>query len=248
MLDAGHIEVPHSGVHDFFIRRRCRNARCQARLKQPTTDPRNAFCSRGCFEAHFKKCCLVCECPLSRRKTGRPQRFCRHRCQLEFHRHPARFLGKWGETADARRNPLGNADSTGLKTGTKGGRGYCEIAGPPLSKTVFRLASLPLDPGLVARLERAHRPCLEARQKAKRAASRRALIEKQHPPINVLGGHHFAGAPAIDLSPTELLPDWAIASRWAPTGAGAGMPDLPEFLRRVPTKKTRESSAVEVMS
>jgi hypothetical protein len=39
---------------------------------------------------------------------------------------------------------------------------------------------------------------------------------------------------AIDLSPIEPT-QWAIASRWQPTGTDTDTPDIPDFLIRWPT-------------
>jgi hypothetical protein len=35
---------------------------------------------------------------------------------------------------------------------------------------------------------------------------RAAQIKRRHPPVNILGGYRFPGAPEIDLSPTDLPP------------------------------------------
>jgi hypothetical protein len=99
------------------------------------------------------------------------------------------------------------------------------------------LAALPLDPELAARLERVHRSYFENRAKAKRAAARKALIKRRSPPVNILGGYKFPNAPVADPSPTEA-PDWAIPSRWEPTGAGADVPPIPEFLLRATATPT----------
>jgi hypothetical protein len=90
-----------------------------------------------------------------------------------------------------------------------------------------------LDPELQARLDRAHRGYLEHREKAKRAAARKALIKRRHPPVNIVGGYRFPGAPAIDFSPIDPPPEWATASRWVPTGDGSTIEDIPDFLNRI---------------
>ena len=88
-------------------------------------------------------------------------------------------------------------------------------------------------------MERTHRPYFEALKKSKRAAARKAVIKRKHPPVNVLDGYHFSGAPAVDLSPLPA-PEWAVPSRWFPTGDGADVPPIPEFLRRtVPATASR---------
>jgi hypothetical protein len=145
-------------------------------------------------------------------------------------------------------NDSRSADKSDLKIGQKADRPFHIVAGPTLSPISLRLATLPLDPELAARLERAHRPHVEARAKAKRTAERKALIKRRTPPVNVLGGYQFPNAPQIDLRPTEPLPEWATPSRWKPTGAGADVPPIPEFLNRVPaaipTRCSKEAATV----
>jgi YHS domain-containing protein len=90
-----HTPEVHRG---HFIRRRCRNPRCGAKLKRETSNLRNAFCCRGCFERHYRKLCLVCERSLRRkaeRKAGRPMQFCSSKCKFAFRRHPEtyRYVG-----------------------------------------------------------------------------------------------------------------------------------------------------------
>jgi hypothetical protein len=106
-----------------------------------------------------------------------------------------------------------------------------QIAGPKLSATSLRFASLPLDPEFVTRLERAHRSYFENLRKSQRRAARRALIKKHHPPVNILGGYRFPGAPAVDLSPLPSV-EWAVPSRWKSSPTAVDCPDIPEFLLR----------------
>ncbi len=42
--------------------------------------------------------------------------------------------------------------------------------------------------------------------KAERRATRRALIQYTTPPVNIIGGYRFPGAPAIDLRPSRAAP------------------------------------------
>ena len=76
---------PHSPENHStgFVRRRCRNPRCGARLKRETDDAPRAFCSRSCFEQFHRAACIVCGRAL-RSKGRRPQRFCRQKCKLSF--------------------------------------------------------------------------------------------------------------------------------------------------------------------
>jgi hypothetical protein len=132
----------------------------------------------------------------------------------------------------------------GLKIGLEDGRPFRKIAGPELSPTALRLASLPLDPELAARLKRDH-------------GRKRAFVDERDPtvsaagvPVNVLGGYKFPGAPVVDLSPTGSPADWAVPSRWKPTGAGADMPPIPEFLlrRAAMLKSTFVATTIETIA
>jgi hypothetical protein len=152
-----HVQPSLPEVNTGFIRRRCRNPRCGAKLKRETSNRRDAFCSRGCFEQHYRKLCLVCERPLRRNlapPAGRPQQFCGPKCRLAFHRNPERFPSVWTQTPDVQRNTLGNAHSTGLKTRAKRGRAPVIIAGP--GADLHPLNFLPLDPEVAERNRRAN--------------------------------------------------------------------------------------------
>jgi hypothetical protein len=209
------------------VRHRCRNPRCGAKLKPAVANPRDAFCRPGCFDSFYRRHCLVCERSIIR--GSERQILCgRVKCKRDFQRHRERFEGTrylhMVLVPNASRNPI----KSGLKIGTLDGRPFAQIAGAELTPTSLRLATLPLDPELVARLERAHRPFVEALRKSKRAATRKAAIKRHHPPVNVVAGFRFPGAPAVDLRPIDP-PEWAIPSRWKPTGRGV-CPPIPEFL------------------
>jgi hypothetical protein len=197
MLFSRQFEVPQ--VHPQE-RHRCRNVRCGAKLKSTATNPRDAFCSQGCFDSFYRGHCLACERPIIR-QTDRQLLCGRKKCRNDFQRHRELFLGTRYLPSLLRHNASRSARFTGLKIRTLGGRPFAQIAGPRLTPTSLRLASLPLGPDLAARLERTHRPYFEALKRSKQAAARQALIKRHHPPVNVLGGYHFPNAPTIDLSP-----------------------------------------------
>jgi len=46
------------------LRHYCRNPRCRSKLPSPVSNPREAFCTRGCYESFHLKRCRVCEQPL----------------------------------------------------------------------------------------------------------------------------------------------------------------------------------------
>jgi hypothetical protein len=229
---------PTPPVPPISLRHRCRNLRCGLKLKQPTDNLRDAFCCSGCFASYFRGHCLVCERPLNRKARAEHQRFCRPKCRKEFSRHPERFSGRWdGGTVSSRglsKTPIKRSGFRPSKVDRAPAQVYRQVAGPELSSTALRLAAFPLDPELTARLERAHRTYVENRAKTKRAPARRALIKRSHPPVNVLGGYDFPGAPVVGLHSTNPVPEWGNQSRWTPTGDGVDVPPIPEFLSRIP--------------
>ena len=198
---------------------------------EAVANSRDAFCSAGCFAAFYRRHCIVCERAIIR-GTERQLLCGRQKCKGEFRRHKERFLPTRyppsGLSPNASRNPI----KPGTKTRSKTGRGFVQIAGPELSPTAFRLATLPLDPELDARLERAHRPYVEYRREAARQAEAKCQIKRHHAPVNLLGGHKFPNAPELDLSPLPEPSSWAVPSRWEPSVDGTTMEDIPEFLRR----------------
>jgi hypothetical protein len=226
-----------------LVRHRCRNPRCGAKLKSSVVNRLDAFCCQGCFDNFYRSHCLVCE-QLFTRKTARRQVCHRSRCRHEFQRHRERFSGTRYLASVLGLNASRSAHSTGLKIGQKPDRPLRQVAGPKLSSTSLWLASLPLDPEFAARIAKANAPYFEALAKSKRVSSRRAIIKRRHPPVNVLGGHHFPDAPVVDLSPIDG-PEWAITSRWKPTGAGADVPPIPDFLQRHPATATTPTVAAK---
>jgi hypothetical protein len=206
------------------VRHRCRNPRCATKLKEPTENPSKAFCCHGCHAAYYRGRCIVCEAKLPPGPSNRE--ICRRtECRAELRKSPQRY--RWSRIGE---RPQRSAHSTGLKNGLKPGRPFRIVAGPAdLHEINLRI---PLEPEVIARLDRAHADYFAARRKAKWHAARRALIKRHHPPVNVLGGFKFPGAPEIDLSPIDPPAEWAIPSRWKPTGDGADVPPIPDFLKR----------------
>jgi len=209
------------------LRHRCRNPRCGLKLRRPTDNMRDAFCCSGCVTSYFRNRCVVCERAYERKAEH--QWFCRPKCKSEFRRHPERFLGRWGAVLVLARSPVKTPIKSAEKSGSEGGRAFRQVAGLQLSPAYLRAAIIPLDPEFAARLARANAGFAGWLRKSKYAAARRARIKRHHPPVNVLGGHHFPNAPAVDLSPVEDLP--VVRSRWTPMGEGIA-PPIPEFLLR----------------
>src|SRR5262245_48160906 len=132
------------------VRYRCRNPRCGGKLPEPTDNRRGAFCCAGCHEHYFRNRCVVCEAKLPPGPSNR--QICRRaQCRAEWRKFPQTY--QWSKSGE---RPQTSAHSTGLKIGTKPGRGFRQVAGPALSETSLRLASLPLDPQTAARVRRAN--------------------------------------------------------------------------------------------
>src|SRR6516225_2964966 len=58
----------------------CRNLKCRAKLKIPIGNPREAFCTRSCWQQFHRHRCLVCERPMSR--NAEHQKVC-HRAECK---------------------------------------------------------------------------------------------------------------------------------------------------------------------
>jgi hypothetical protein len=124
--------------------------------------------------------------------------------------------------------------------GGKPGRGaaWRVFAGPPLSEFAFRAATVPDGPGrrwdggAVERIEANNREALRARFAE---LGKKAIFQRHTPPRNVVGGYKFPDAPAVDLSPREMVAADGILSDWKPCAPPAPIAEgltIPEFLRR----------------
>jgi hypothetical protein len=173
------------------VRHRCRNPRCSAQLKDPTTDRRNAFCCKGCEVAFYSARCRVCEA-LIFRKTSRRLVCERSKCRHELERHPERFALPATPIAELGPNASRKPIKTGTKISVKSGRA------------------------------KANKAFIEHQRRASAAA----IFQRHVPPLNVIGGYQFPGAPEIDLGPIEMPP-----TAPARPDIGDGL-DIPDFLKR----------------
>ena len=176
------------------VRHRCRNPRCSGLLKNPTDDRRAAFCCEPCGRAHFATRCIVCEAAVA--KASRRRAVCwRSKCRHALQRHPEKYRLRVGQsaaktvsatpTAGLGHNAQENSTKSTLKTSTKSGRALRIIAGPEVPEINLRILPVPAP--------KANRTW----QKAERRATRKALIQYATPPVNIIGGYRFPGAPAI---------------------------------------------------
>jgi hypothetical protein len=212
------------------VRHFCRNPKCGSKLPKPVSNPREAFCARGCHTSFYLHRCIVCEGPLQRKredqKVSRKSK-CRSawRAGSGFGRYvPSSSAKSMQETAVPQRS----------EPAPKAVRTWRIVAGPELSPTSFRFATLPSDDATADRVSRVNRGYWK---EACRAAEERAVIKCHHPPGNILGGYKFPDAPVIDLRP----PASPAASAPMPI-VGDGL-DIPEFLLRRPHQNQMRKAA-----
>jgi hypothetical protein len=136
-------------VHTGFIRRRCRNPRCQGKLARSTGNKRRAFCCVGCRAAFYKNRCVVCEAELSPGPANR-QICWRKKCRAELRKYPQTY--QWSKSGE---RPPRSAHFTGLKTRAKGRPTWRVVAGPAATLDPINLA-VPLSPETAARVRRAN--------------------------------------------------------------------------------------------
>jgi hypothetical protein len=221
------------------LRHRCRNPRCRSKLPAPVENLYAAFCTLGCWNQFHRQRCVVCE-RLFRRATENQLTCGRRKCRLELRRQTALYLpfqaGGTLPTLDVNA-PHGSAHSTGLKTRLTGDRPWRIVAGPALPEINLQI---PLEPEVIARLVRVHADYLEYERKRHWHTARAAQIKRRHPPVNVLGGFRFPDVPAVELGPVKTPEsEWAVPSRWKPTGDGADIPDTPHSCGAAPAGRRR---------
>jgi hypothetical protein len=97
------------------VRRYCRCARCRSKLPKPVSNPREAFCCRGCHKQFYRSRCLICEGPMER-KTERQLICGKRKCRngLQSRSLP---LGQYGSRDVI--SPLKKAVNKGLKQALK---------------------------------------------------------------------------------------------------------------------------------
>ena len=215
-------------VHAEF-RHYCRNPKCRMKLKQPVANPVNAFCCRGCEGSFYRSRCVVCEKPLERKTES--QLLCgRRQCRNAYRSNPRKYQPKWAKpTANgvegyhgpsAGFDPLKNPINTGVETCVTTDRPWRVVVGPQPSPSTLHFATI------------GGKEAIKANDRANaRHWREQCLIKPLDPPVNIVGGYKFPGAPVVDLAPARSAEQQTPAPRIAPS------PDdlaIPEFLQRVP--------------
>jgi hypothetical protein len=193
------------GMTEFAqdLRHHCRNPRCRMKLKEPVGNPRDAFCTKGCHSSFYLHRCVACEQPFKRRQEN--QRICRKpRCRNDWQAGVVRSRYLVSSSVKlASKTP----DFIGLKRADKRDRPPHIPDGPNCT----------WEGGEYRRLEAKNRAALREHF---RELAKQCLIQPHHPPVNVLGGYRFPGAPTIDLSPLPA-DDTVKRSDWKPRSPGS---------------------------
>jgi hypothetical protein len=113
------------------MRSMCRTPRCRSKLPKPVSNPRDAFCTRGCHSSFYRTRCRVCECAIEQPKRG--QRFvCNNpRCYVAFRGRET--LGRYHPSGEVQSNSKKLIKSR-LKSGLKRDPrsiSWLVVAGPP---------------------------------------------------------------------------------------------------------------------
>ena len=113
------------------LRHRCR--KCRGKLDEPTDHPRRAFCTRFCFDQHYRSRRVVCETHFRRRSPT--QETCgHHECRLELRKYPQTY--RWSKNAVLVSE---TRISSASKRATKRGDGDVRFGihgHPPLNRTI----------------------------------------------------------------------------------------------------------------
>ena len=194
----------------------CRHRICRTKLKAPVSNPREAFCARGCHTSFYLNRCLSCEGPIQRR--NKTQRVCQKSQCRNAWRAKAGFGRYLPSTvvSSASKTPI----SIGSKWAPRQDRAWDQIAGPKLTASQLHC-------GLVGAVQ----AVAEADQKNRphwRKRSAEALIQRHHPPVNILGGYRFPDAPDVKLR-EEKEPGFALTT--SSTKSDDNL-DIPGFLKR----------------
>jgi hypothetical protein len=204
------------------LRHYCRNPRRRSKLPSPVSNAREAFCTKGCHSSFYLKRCVACEAPFTKMRAN--QEVCRKaRCRRAFREVKERF--RYYPTSAAIEASK-SADFIGSKPPPASDRPWRIVAGPKLGPSVLRCASV----GATEAIEALHRTNARHWREHNAKAEERCLIKRHDPPVNIVSGYKFHGAPVIDLNPSNVKP---VSARLPATRLLIdGSLDIPNFLRR----------------
>jgi hypothetical protein len=171
------------------LRSRCRNPKCLCVLPQPT-EPRRAFCARGCDTAFYRTRCRVCAEPSPNGRLHAKSCSYAHRQNPSIYAYQKLQKPSDGGLSPKRRCDERNPYKTGIKTRARSW-------GPTLSDEGSWLATLPLHPIDAARVKAANDPERVRRETA--WGRPKVYFGPDQPPLNVTGGYRFPGSPEIEF-------------------------------------------------
>src|SRR5262249_41441849 len=159
-------------------------------------NPREAFCTRGCHNSFYRHRCLICERPIEQPKRGKRLICKKAKCRSALRSNS--YLGSYHRSFAAK-SILNKADFIGLKGPLKPHRPWRIVAGPELSASAFDCAAVRGEEAV----EAVNRTNLRNWREANAKAEQKTLIERRHPPVNILGGYNYPDAPVVDLAPSK---------------------------------------------
>src|SRR5262249_21662722 len=112
------------------VRYYCRNPRCGSELPAPVSNPREAFCTRGCHNSFFRRRCLICERPIEQPKRGKRLICKKAKCRSALRSNSC--VGRY-HPSFAAKSISNKADFIGVKKPLKPHRPWRIVAGPELS-------------------------------------------------------------------------------------------------------------------
>ena len=131
------------------LRHRCR--KCRGKLPQPTSNEREGFCCRGCYEQFYWKRCRVCECDIEQGKgtqrivCDKPKCKSAWRSKAGFGRFLAAKTPNPSHTSSAAIISAETLVPQRVLSASKA-VGWRIVAGPALSPDVFQAATAPDGP------------------------------------------------------------------------------------------------------
>jgi hypothetical protein len=207
---------------DDEVRHYCRNPRCRSKLPAAVSNPREAFCTRGCHNNFYRRCCLICERPIEQPKRGKRKICSKAKCRAAYRNNS--WLGRY-HTSSAAKLISKEADFIGRKEPLQPERPWRVAAGSALNPSALHCATIGGD----EKVEAINRTNFKHWRGANSKSEQKTLIESRHPPVNLLGGYTHPGAPVVDLARSKPATSDAPQAEALFTDDRL---DIPEFLRR----------------
>jgi len=120
------------------LRHYCRNPKCRSKLPTPVSNPKEAFCTKGCHASFYLHHCLACEGPMERKRDD--QKVCRKaKCRNAW--RAGQGFGRYAVPPDAKLSSK-TPDFIGSKPPAKPDRPwYIVAAGAAIRANTFHCAT-----------------------------------------------------------------------------------------------------------